>query len=511
MTGNQMNSDDDMTDLDDLNESFDEFDEDEELDLGFGENDETPDNSQSAYSAGDESDSEVEHKPFDTEDEMPTNESVESEEEAGFFLHESETSTDQDFEKAMEGVTETDKASNQDSTNKRQGIARHLLWATAAVIGTTVCAGAILMSFQGASTSGEIVDARESTQSWDSSPQADGLAFGGSTTEANAVVDPSDGAGSQENASLFANERISRSNASSVDHALAQLNRSQQYPSPSEQEAMIAGDQMLLSDTPENNEAFDPDDFKQSLMNEMRSLLSESAGDERRASNQDSQIMDALSSLQREVSALKSSTEARKVADQQSTDSSSGGRQRLKGFHVINTTEDGTMSVVETPSGRINVYFEGEVFNVDGAPMTVSQIDQEGMLVLVGSDYFIDSVREPKPSVRAQQIPDSNAAGNESQVNTSANNPADHNRIYSYEGSTQSVTRAPSNSSIVMEPQIATGWNLNANMAQGYLVKGPRGEFQLVQQGDRIEGLGIVDGLDNNGFLRVGMYKIPRG
>lgn len=73
------------------------------------------------------------------------------------------------------------------------------------------------------------------------------------------------------------------------------------------------------------------------------------------------------------------------------------GRSRLPGFKVFKTSGDGTMSVVRTPTNRVNVYFVGERFYANGKRVKVTGVEKDGWVVLVDDKYFIDAKRDPVP------------------------------------------------------------------------------------------------------------------
>src|SRR5690606_24521713 len=131
------------------------------------------------------------------------------------------------------------------------------------------------------------------------------------------------------------------------------------------------------------------------------------------------------------------------------------GRTRLKGFNVVNATEDGAMSVVKVPSGSIQVFFDGERFNLRGKRVRVSGIDEDGRLVLVGTDYFIDQTREERPK-RTIAKPAPRPA--ERKVEPVA--------MPSEEPVSSPVSVVTPNGNIVISPKPAPGWSLNAAMSQ---------------------------------------------
>lgn len=189
------------------------------------------------------------------------------------------------------------------------------------------------------------------------------------------------------------------------------------------------------------------------------------------------------------------------------------GRSRLKGYQIVNATNDGKMSVVKTPRGSTIVLFEGETFLVDGRSTKVGPILEDGKLLLAGDKGFIDTELEaapkskPRPAAAAKPKAEPAPTG-ETVTQVVIKGDQVVQRVMPAESSPSAVVTR--HGAVVAKPKPAQGWKLNAAMAQGFLVKNPRGEFKLVRAGDMIEGVGIVDSLDNNGNLRVGIYKIER-
>lgn len=187
----------------------------------------------------------------------------------------------------------------------------------------------------------------------------------------------------------------------------------------------------------------------------------------------------AIAELREELNAIRKDLQAgAEELAEETKEAFLEGRERLKGFQVINATEDGSMSVVKTPTGNVNVYFKGEKFRALGRTQTVSGIEEKGAVVLVGDKHFIDGELEalPKPAPK-RAAPQAKASKNQ----------------------------APAN------PKVAEGWRVGGSTGQGYLLRHPNGEFSLVKAGDRVEGLGVVGSTDDRGNLRVGDSIVLRG
>lgn len=176
------------------------------------------------------------------------------------------------------------------------------------------------------------------------------------------------------------------------------------------------------------------------------------------------------------------------------------GRSRLPGFKVFNSTEDGTMSVVKTPSGNVNVYFKGERFYIAGNKLVkVESIHDDGYLVLVTGGYYIDetlvekkAAPKPAPKKIAKKTQEKKTG---TQKSTKAK-PATEREIVPVED-----TRRIENGR-----EVLTGWSLNAIFGgdKSYLLTSPDGNWDTWATGDTIEGAGIISGLDDDRNLIVG-------
>ncbi|EJG0331906.1 hypothetical protein DBT89_RS25260, partial [Vibrio parahaemolyticus] len=80
------------------------------------------------------------------------------------------------------------------------------------------------------------------------------------------------------------------------------------------------------------------------------------------------------------------------------------GRKRLQGFMVLTASLDGEMSIVRTPSDRVNVFFKGEIFNNAGDYVKVTNVTDGGYLVLVGDNYFIDETYVERSKVKTTKV-----------------------------------------------------------------------------------------------------------
>lgn len=215
------------------------------------------------------------------------------------------------------------------------------------------------------------------------------------------------------------------------------------------------------------------------------------------------------------------------------------GRERLKGFKVVNVTDDGKMSVVKTPSGRTQVYFSGEKLYLGGNIQEVTGIKAAGSLVLVGSQYFIDHQYVPAAKVIARA-----PAAKRAPPQVIAAKPKRAEKLFSKieavpvisPGSIVSPVSEPARvepiasdtvqssatasgvhvvasaqaQSVPLQVQAPTdGWSFHAIMNNGYLLHGPDDKWPIFSNGDLIPGLGQVAGIDERNNLKVGRYIIP--
>lgn len=155
------------------------------------------------------------------------------------------------------------------------------------------------------------------------------------------------------------------------------------------------------------------------------------------------------------------------------------GKTRLSGYHVIDSTPSGEMTIIKNNlNGRIFTVFKGETLTVGGKKLTVESIADNGFLVMIGGSYFIDKHVE----VKAKAAPVKSTSSSVKNRNVSA----------------PSIT--------------AKGYTLNAVYDRNNLfgVVNKSGEFKTYKVGDRIKELGnsLVKGLNSNGDLEVGNHII---
>lgn len=187
------------------------------------------------------------------------------------------------------------------------------------------------------------------------------------------------------------------------------------------------------------------------------------------------------------------------------------GRTRLPGFEVIKTTADGSMSVVKTPSDKVNVYFDGEQFYHGGSLKKVSGIEESGWVVLVEDSFFIDAEREPiEPKVIVKEVPTKQRK--KEITSTAAPNVKDQDSDVadSKERSDAKVSPAPAPAR--PEPVSKTeGWALHVvdQEAQSFLLRGPDLDWHVAKAGRDFKDFGVVHGYEEGKGLLVGDAVIP--
>jgi len=261
-----------------------------------------------------------------------------------------------------------------------------------------------------------------------------------------------------------------------------------------------------------------------------------------------SEISQAMASAERKMEAM---------ASQQSTSRDSGtevdasqipdlsDRERLPGFKILATSNGGTMAITKTPTGKVQVFFDGEHLVVRGhGTMKVTGLRADGRVVLVGDKYFFDGTYkrpEPKPARQSKSSKSSPAPKQtekpEPQERSKASNPASNkaeqeskpdyiiaeenpnddkaeersNGRMSYsESSAPMSTGQQASKSSSEGRKLAEGWKVVGNDANksGFLVRSPAGRWHPVKVGQTIPEMGEVEGMDANKNLLVGEYII---
>ncbi|EQM48635.1 hypothetical protein D051_0043 [Vibrio parahaemolyticus VPCR-2010] len=181
------------------------------------------------------------------------------------------------------------------------------------------------------------------------------------------------------------------------------------------------------------------------------------------------------------------------------------GRKRLQGFMVLTASLDGEMSIVRTPSDRVNVFFKGEIFNNAGDYVKVTNVTDGGYLVLVGDNYFIDETYVERSNVKITKV---NRPAKKEQA--SQNQKAEEKKSVEKPVKVK-PTEIDSRAYRAQEingKKVAVGWIKSGEYSQGYLVASPSGDWTPVKIGDDLKGLGRVTGEDFDGNLIVGNFVV---
>lgn len=179
------------------------------------------------------------------------------------------------------------------------------------------------------------------------------------------------------------------------------------------------------------------------------------------------------------------------------------GRERLKGFKVINTSEDGSMSIVEIykkPYNRVSVFFKGERIILKGKGVySIKSIHDSGYLALVNDKWYIDETLDPVTKIEKSKPVKSIGVKNNTKDKVAIKEIVKDN-------SDVVIVRAAKKEDKVY--QIAQGWLLNAIYNEQFLLQTPSGKWETKKVGDKIEHLGLINGLNKEGDLIVGEYLI---
>ncbi|HAT8517427.1 MULTISPECIES: hypothetical protein [Vibrio] len=181
------------------------------------------------------------------------------------------------------------------------------------------------------------------------------------------------------------------------------------------------------------------------------------------------------------------------------------GRKRLQGFMVLTASLDGEMSIVRTPSDRVNVFFKGEIFNNAGDYVKVTNVTDGGYLVLVGDNYFIDETYVERSKVKTTKV---NRPAKKQQT---SQKPKVEEKNAAEKQAKVKPTEIDSRAYRAQEingKKVAVGWVKSGEYSQGYLVASPSGDWTPVKIGDELKGLGRVTGEDFDGNLIVGNFVV---
>lgn len=187
-------------------------------------------------------------------------------------------------------------------------------------------------------------------------------------------------------------------------------------------------------------------------------------------------------------------------------------RKRLPGFKITSASPDGKMSIVSVERGnhkKVIVLFEGERFISSTGALKVTGVEKNGGLLLVGNDWFIDETLDlvveakvkkdavkPKSSSSSSSISSRVSASSAPSMIIAHSKPSMNTKV-----STTGSVAAPVSG-------VADGWSLNGVYNDQFLVSSPSGGLSQVKKGDKIQGLGIVSGVNSSGELIVGSFRI---
>lgn len=161
------------------------------------------------------------------------------------------------------------------------------------------------------------------------------------------------------------------------------------------------------------------------------------------------------------------------------------GRYRLPGLKVVEVTESGKMAIVtKVSNGRTFTLFKGERLGTPRGSMKVTEVKDDGFLILVGDTYYIDKVAESKP----EAVP-----------------------VVAAPKPEKPARRVVTAKQKQVAPSVdASGYTLNAvyDSGQSFGLVNPAGDFKSYRIGDDLPGVGRITGLDDNGNLRAGSKVI---
>jgi hypothetical protein len=201
-------------------------------------------------------------------------------------------------------------------------------------------------------------------------------------------------------------------------------------------------------------------------------------------------------------------------------------RSRLPGFKILTTSDDGRMAIAKTPSGKVQVFFEGELLRIRGeGSFSVTGMQNGGTRVLVGNYFYFDetyvdispekktSPKKSSPKVKKQKdVVETTVKVTEPDYIIAEKNPrAEHQAMVQAFQNNSAPTKSDNGTeSSSNQAEWAEGWSVvGGEVGQSrYLVRSPEGRWHAVRPGQKISGLGEVSKMDPNGNLKVGEYRI---
>ena len=172
------------------------------------------------------------------------------------------------------------------------------------------------------------------------------------------------------------------------------------------------------------------------------------------------------------------------------------GRERIRGLQVVDSTASGHMVVVKKASnGRVFTMFEGERINTPTGQLRVNAVLDNGKLLLIGDKYYLDTVVEDYPGVKRAPAKPKPEPETKKVAESKREAPA------------KPVEDKPK----VAKISVLKNYTLNAvygenNKSFGVVTNS--GDFKTFKEGDKIEGVGVVEGLDADGNLKAGNFVI---
>jgi hypothetical protein len=172
------------------------------------------------------------------------------------------------------------------------------------------------------------------------------------------------------------------------------------------------------------------------------------------------------------------------------------GRVRVPGLKVLDSTASGHMVVIKRVSnGRVYTMFEGELINTPKGQYRVNEVLDNGTLLLIGEKYYIDTtVDEESEGRRAPQ----------------AKPQPEPKKVV--EAKREAPAKPVQDKPKVVKSSVMKNYTLNAvygnDNDKSFGVVTNNGDFKTFKVGENVQGVGVVEGLDSDGNLKVGNFVI---
>lgn len=172
------------------------------------------------------------------------------------------------------------------------------------------------------------------------------------------------------------------------------------------------------------------------------------------------------------------------------------GRIRVPGLQVVDSTASGHMVVVKKVSnGRVFTMFEGEKINTPKGQYRVNEVLENGSLLIIGDKYYIDTVAEDY--AEAKRAPQAKSQPEPKKV---------------VESKREAPAKPVQDKPKVVKSSVLKNYTLNAvygnDNDKSFGVVTNSGDFKTFKAGENVQGVGIVEGLDSDGNLKVGNFVI---